>query len=294
MIEVGAHLHAKSAPPTFVTAPVLETPPVVVEYVQPTPVAEDVTPAPTVTCAHASPVVEYVFSCATAVTAMTAAPTVGVPQVQFIDKVVDMPVIMQRQMPAIQKVQKTKSNPAGSKADVTWTTAAVTLGDEPSMFESIPQQHTAATTHVGQEVFRNVPVPVMQPIDVSVPVPHPFVQTVGKFVEAPQVQMVERPVTVCPITTQEVVMSVSKSDVEETANPVPQVMTQGVLVPVAVPKTLDSPHVELIDKSREHSCRGTETGPIGSESSEGRGDAKGAVLGRSFGHASRHTNVRCP
>ena len=44
-------------------------------------------------------------------------------------QVTDIPVIMQRQVPAIQEVQKTVSNPAGSKAHVTWTTAAVTLGD---------------------------------------------------------------------------------------------------------------------------------------------------------------------
>ena len=46
--------------PMFVTAPVLESPPVVVKQVQPAPVVEYVTPASAVTYAHASLVVKYV------------------------------------------------------------------------------------------------------------------------------------------------------------------------------------------------------------------------------------------
>ena len=70
-----------------------------------------------------------------------------VPHVQY----VDVPVLkMQRQVPVIQTVQKSvnvpqstfESNPAGSKGDVTLTSVAVTPGDEPSIFESTPQQHT--------------------------------------------------------------------------------------------------------------------------------------------------------
>merc|ERR1712107_706044 len=61
VVEMGAPLPAESAPPMFVTAPVLEAPPAVVEYVQPAPVVEYVAPAPAVTFAHATaaPVVEY-------------------------------------------------------------------------------------------------------------------------------------------------------------------------------------------------------------------------------------------
>ena len=70
------------------------------------------------------------------------------PQVQYVDVSV---LKMQRPVPVIQTVQKSvnvpqstfESNPAGHTGDVTWTSAAVTLGDEPSMFESTPQQHTA-------------------------------------------------------------------------------------------------------------------------------------------------------
>ena len=67
----------------FVTAPVLEAPPVVVESVQPAPLREYVVPAPAGTCAHvaAAPVVEYAapaptVAYAVSVTIMTAAPTV--------------------------------------------------------------------------------------------------------------------------------------------------------------------------------------------------------------------------
>ena len=72
---------------------------------------------------------------------------VPVPQVQYVNPVLKM----QRQVLVIQTVQKPvnvpkstfESNPAGSNGDVTWTSAAVTPGDEPSLFESTPQQHTA-------------------------------------------------------------------------------------------------------------------------------------------------------
>merc|ERR1711945_74981 len=95
VVEIGAPLPAESAPPMFVTAPVLEAPPApVVEYVAPAPavtyapvapapVVEYVAPAPAVTYAPvaAAPVVEYVAPAPTVayaapVTTMTAAPTV--------------------------------------------------------------------------------------------------------------------------------------------------------------------------------------------------------------------------
>ena len=53
-------LPVESAPPIFATAPTVEPPPVVVEYIQPTPVVEYVAPAPEVTYAALAPVVEYV------------------------------------------------------------------------------------------------------------------------------------------------------------------------------------------------------------------------------------------
>ena len=59
VIEIGASIPAESASTIFVTAPVLGNYPVVVGSVQPTLVAEYMKPAPTVSCAHAAPVVEY-------------------------------------------------------------------------------------------------------------------------------------------------------------------------------------------------------------------------------------------
>ena len=90
--------------------------------------------------------------------------TVEVPQVQCIDKVTDVPVVVQRQVPVIQTVEKAESNPAGSKADVTWTTEAVTLGDGPSMFETTPEQHMFAVTYadeVAKHINKIVDVPVV-------------------------------------------------------------------------------------------------------------------------------------
>ena len=43
--------------------------------------------------------------------------TVEVPQVQFIDKAVDVPVIVQRQVPIVQKVQKTEEVPQAQSTD---------------------------------------------------------------------------------------------------------------------------------------------------------------------------------
>ena len=60
VIEIGVPLPAESAPPMSFTAPVLQVLPVVVEYIQPVPVAEHAEPAPAhaVTFARAAPVVE--------------------------------------------------------------------------------------------------------------------------------------------------------------------------------------------------------------------------------------------
>ena len=51
MVEFEPPLSVESAPPMFVTAPVVEAPPVVVEFVESAHVVEYVTPAPAVTYA---------------------------------------------------------------------------------------------------------------------------------------------------------------------------------------------------------------------------------------------------
>ena len=54
MIEIGASIPAESESSVFVTAPVLENSPVVVESVQPAHVAEYMALAPTVSCTDAA------------------------------------------------------------------------------------------------------------------------------------------------------------------------------------------------------------------------------------------------
>ena len=111
-------------------ASVLEHPPVVVGSVQPVPTAEYVVHAHALTHARGAPVVEcatsaHTIACAAPVTTMTAAPTVfptttvpvftrktaETPPVQFIDRVVNVPVTAHRRTLVIQKVQKTVEVP---------------------------------------------------------------------------------------------------------------------------------------------------------------------------------------
>ena len=82
-VEIEVPLPAEYASLMSVTEPVLEVPPVVVEYMQPVPVQQ----------------------------------TVEVPQVQYIDKAVDVPVAVQRQVPSIETVQKTVEIPQTQHID---------------------------------------------------------------------------------------------------------------------------------------------------------------------------------
>ena len=87
-VEIGAITPTESARPMFVTTPVLETPPVVAEYVQlaPAVVPQGMTQE---------------------VLVPVAVPKkLDSPQVQLIDKVVNVPVTVQRQVPSAPKVQK--------------------------------------------------------------------------------------------------------------------------------------------------------------------------------------------
>ena len=63
-----------------------------------------------------------------------------------------------------------------------------------------------------EEVLRQIPVQVVQQIDV--PVPPPFVQKEKNFVETPQVQMIERPCPVPSGMTQEVLTLVAVFQVQ--------------------------------------------------------------------------------
>ena len=104
-VEIGAPLPAESGPPIFVTAPVLEVPPVDVE--QPVLVAEYVAPARAITYAHAVPVVrgtsDHIDSGADSL------PCYGADR--HLDSVEDIPVMQQNLLLTAQTVQKAEEIP---------------------------------------------------------------------------------------------------------------------------------------------------------------------------------------
>ena len=151
----------------------------------------------------------------------------------------------------------------------------------------------------------------------------PLLQIVKKTVETPEVQTVRCTQTseslgnapVCRSTLAETVEAVEIGVITPTESARPMFVTTPVLetppvvaeyvqlAPAAVPQGDDARGVgarcraedvgfstcPAHRQSPEHSRDGTDTGPIRSESSEDRGDASGAVLGRTRGHASHHT-----
>ena len=149
-----------------------------------------------------------------------------VPQVQFPNKVDEMPVGMQRQIPMVPTVQKTMETPQS------------------------------------QCIGEMVDVPA----EVAVQAPH--AHAVEKTVEGPQLQIVK-----------------------ETAKIPETQMIQGTQTSESLGKAPVSEKSTrpVHRQSRGCSRGGTETGPIRSEGSEDCGDAKGADLGRTRGHASRRT-----
>ena len=127
MIE--APLLTKSARPMFVTTPVVERPPVVAEYVQLALAVEYVALAPAVTCGHAA--VNRVTTMASTVFPTAIVPVsmrrpypvsqvmtqevvvpfavpknLDFPQVQLIEKSVNVPMKAQRQVSSAPRVQK--------------------------------------------------------------------------------------------------------------------------------------------------------------------------------------------
>ena len=128
-VVIEAPFPTEFARPMFVTTPVVETPPVVAEYVQLAPAVEYVALAPAVTYGHAAAdpvttVAPTVFPTATVPVSMRrpypvsqvmtqevvvpfAVPKkLDSPQVQLIDKVVNVPVTAQRQVSSAPRVQK--------------------------------------------------------------------------------------------------------------------------------------------------------------------------------------------
>ena len=83
--------------------------------------------------------------------------TVEVPQTQFIDRVVDTPVVQQRQVPTVQTVQKTMENPQAQFLDEV----------------------------VGMPVVVQRKVPMVQRVQKTVDVPHPQSQFIEKAMDVP-------------------------------------------------------------------------------------------------------------
>ena len=108
--------------------------------------------------------------------------TVDVPQTQFIDRAVDVPVFMQRQVPIVQKVQKIEEVPQVQSTD--------NVMDVPvDMQRQVPAvQVVQKTGEVPQTQFidRVVDTPVVQQR------PVPTVQVVQKTMENPTVQMARK------------------------------------------------------------------------------------------------------
>ena len=96
------------------------------------------------------------------------------------------------------------------------------------------QQRHVPVPHVTKEVVRQMPVQVVQQIDV--PFLQPFVQTVEEIVEVRQVHMVERPYPVPVVVLQVLILDV------------PVVMPRQTPMIRKVPKTLEARHVQFIDR----------------------------------------------
>ena len=132
-----------------------------------------------------------------------------------------------------------------------------------------------------------VPAPQVQVSEKTVEISQ--LQAAEKIVETRGTQTIQSTQTSEKLGTAPVCRSTQAEIVEAVEIGALLPAESAVLVPVAVPKTFNSPRVQLIDRVVRHSRDGTETCPIRSESSEDRGDVKSAVLGRTRGHASRRT-----
>ena len=184
--------------------------------------------------------------------------SIETPQLQDAGKVVDVPVVLVAQVPHVHVVAKTAEKPQ-LLSDVQAPHAhAVEKTVE------IPQLLLVSQIPQAQVVEKTVEGPQLQIVEETAKIPETQMiqdtQTseslgnalVYQATQAGHVEEVEIGASIPSESASPVfvstLVSVAKSDVEEIVIPVPQVMTQEVLVPVAVPKKLDSPQVQLIDK----------------------------------------------
>ena len=140
---------------------------------------------------------------------------VEVPQVQFPNKVDEMPVGVQRQIRTVQTVQKTME---------------------------IPQLQCI------DEAIDDLVVQVSRVQVMERTVGIPQLQIVEKTAEAPQIQTIRGTQTSESLDNASFHQVAQAETVEVGMIEAPLPTESAVLVPVAVPKTLDSPRVQLIDK----------------------------------------------
>ena len=140
-VEIEVSLPAESASLMSVTEPVLEVP-VVVEYMQPVPVAEYVEPAPAhaATCAHAASVVEYTTP------AVVDVPVVWQRQAPVTDRTMDVPVVLQRQGPATQAVEQTVEVPQVQYIDKAVDVPVVVQRQVPRLCRRLLRYHRLSTS----------------------------------------------------------------------------------------------------------------------------------------------------
>merc|ERR1740116_623612 len=117
--------------------------------------------------------------------------TVEVPQVQHVDKIIDVPVVKQVEVPQIQKIPKTVEVPQIQYIDKVVDIPVVKQRQVP-MVQKI--QKTVDVPQI-QYLDKIVDVPVVKHVEV------PQVQTIEKVVEIPQVQVVEKVVEVPQVET---------------------------------------------------------------------------------------------
>ena len=179
--------------------------------------------------------------------------TVEVRQVQFIDKAVDVPVVMRRQVPIVQKVQRTVEVPQAQSTDKVMDVPVIIQRQVPTV------QAVQKTVDVPQVQFpdRMVNVPVVMQGQVLAS------QTVQKTLKVPQVQILDRVVDVpvvaqrqmpqeriveetdVPVTrVKEEIIEVVKEMLFEGVKPIPQERVQNY----TVKHTVDVPVPQILEE----------------------------------------------
>ena len=186
---------------------------------------------------------------------------VEIPQLQYIDKVVDVPVVMQKQVPAIQKVQKTVEVPQVQLIDKV-VDMLVVLQRHVTIIQKVQRTVEAPQVHYTdkivdvplvlqrqvptiQNVQKTVEVQQVQFLDKVVDIPNvrqssvPTIQRVQKTVEAPQVQFIDKVMDVPVVRQRQVPTEVHQKQFIDKVVDVPVIMQRQV------------PAVQVVQKPRK-------------------------------------------